>query len=81
MLPPGEHEAAPAEGVDCEVAVGQNETEILTAVNAALDRIDRQEYGVCAACGKPIGAARRAAVPWAVYYAACEREREAKQPV
>lgn len=81
VQPPGEHEQAPEEGVDCEISVGRNETEILTAVNAALDRIDHQEYGVCAGCGRPIAAARLAAMPWTAYCAACERERESKQPV
>jgi len=80
ISPPGEHEQAPAEGVDGEIMIGRNEAEMLTAVNAALDRIDRREYGTCAGCGRPIAAARLAAVPWADRCTACEREHESKRP-
>ncbi|HET6878090.1 MAG TPA: TraR/DksA C4-type zinc finger protein [Jatrophihabitans sp.] len=40
-------------------------TERLSAVDAALARVDAGTYGVCAACGKPIGAERLEARPTA----------------
>jgi RNA polymerase-binding transcription factor DksA len=36
----------------------------LTEINAALRRMDEGTYGICEACGKPIGAERLAAIPW-----------------
>jgi RNA polymerase-binding protein DksA len=37
----------------------------LEEVDAALARIDAGTYGICEACGKPIGPDRLAAIPWA----------------
>ena len=36
----------------------------LAEIDAALRRIDEGTYGICEACGKPIGAERLAAIPW-----------------
>lgn len=40
-------------------------------IRGALRRIEAGQYGVCAACGQPIGAARLAAVPTAVTCLQC----------
>jgi RNA polymerase-binding protein DksA len=37
----------------------------LEEVHAALARIEAGTYGICEVCGKPIGAERLAAIPWA----------------
>ena len=37
----------------------------LSEIDAALKRIDDGTYGICEVCGKPIGAERLAAIPWA----------------
>lgn len=37
----------------------------LEEITAALQRIDDGSYGVCEACGEPIGAERLSAIPWA----------------
>ena len=37
----------------------------LAEIDAALQRIEAGTYGVCEVCGKPIGAERLAALPWA----------------
>ena len=37
----------------------------LADVEAALKRIQAGTYGTCEACGKPIGAGRLRAIPWA----------------
>jgi len=39
--------------------------ETLAEIGAALQRIDDGTYGTCEVCGKPIGAERLAAIPWA----------------
>ena len=36
----------------------------LAEIDAALRRMDEGTYGICEACGKPIGAERLAAIPW-----------------
>jgi RNA polymerase-binding protein DksA len=37
----------------------------LTAIDDALRKIEDGTYGTCEVCGKPIGAGRLAAMPWA----------------
>jgi len=37
----------------------------LTAIDDALRKIEEGTYGTCEVCGKPIGAGRLAAMPWA----------------
>ncbi|MBI4443576.1 MAG: TraR/DksA family transcriptional regulator [Acidobacteria bacterium] len=44
----------------------------LRQVEAALDRLDRGEYGDCPACGAPIAPKRLQAVPWAKYCLVCQ---------
>ncbi len=39
----------------------------LSAVRAALQRIQSGEYGICVDCGREIGAKRLEAVPWTPY--------------
>jgi DnaK suppressor protein len=46
-------------------------------VQAALDRIARDEYGRCEACGEPIGERRLDALPTARLCAACQEAKEA----
>ena len=41
--------------------------DMLTAVRAALQRIDSGEYGICVDCDRPIGEKRLDAVPWTPY--------------
>ncbi|MBV8551191.1 MAG: TraR/DksA C4-type zinc finger protein [Acidobacteriaceae bacterium] len=41
--------------------------ETLVQVRAALQRLDRGEYGRCVQCGRQIGLARLEAVPWTPY--------------
>ena len=45
----------------------------LDRVNTALERLDEGTYGTCANCGKPIGAARLDALPWAIYDIDCQQ--------
>ncbi len=48
----------------------------LEKVEAALARIDAGSYGVCEACGEPIGADRLAAIPWASLCISDQRRAE-----
>lgn len=43
----------------------ENAEHVLVEIDAALARIDDGTYGLCSACGRPIGAERLDAVPYA----------------
>jgi RNA polymerase-binding transcription factor len=43
----------------------ENAEHIVSEIDAALGRIESGTYGTCVVCGKPIGAERLEAVPWA----------------
>jgi DnaK suppressor protein len=47
------------------VATLERERRTLAEIEAALIRIRRGEYGLCASCGEPIPDARLKALPWA----------------
>lgn len=49
----------------------------IAAIDRALTRIERGEYGVCRACGEPIPLARQRAVPTADTCLPCAKMREA----
>lgn len=46
---------------------------------AALERLERGEYGQCVTCGRPIGTARLEALPTATRCADCARQEEARR--
>jgi RNA polymerase-binding protein DksA len=53
-----------SDGLDKEVALVQNEGELLAAVEAALERIEDGTFGVCENCQEPIAAERLDALPY-----------------
>ena len=46
--------------------------EKIKAINAALERLKRGEYGICEECEEPISEKRLKAVPWARYCLHCQ---------
>jgi RNA polymerase-binding protein DksA len=54
----------------------ENAEHLLAEVEAALERIDDGTYGICESCGKPIGAERLDAVPYATLCIDDKRARE-----
>ena len=54
----------------------QAEISELHEIQDAMKRIDRGDYGTCDACGKPIGAPRLAALPFATLCLKCKQEEE-----
>ncbi len=52
----------------------------LKAIEDALGRMDREEYGQCAGCGEDINEKRLVAVPWATMCLACQEEAERENP-
>jgi DnaK suppressor protein len=51
---------------DMEFRRSELDMAIVAQIEAAIDRIDAGEYGVCVDCGAEIERERLAAVPWAV---------------
>lgn len=49
-------------------------TTVLKNVQAALDRLDADIYGVCLQCEEPIHQKRLNAIPWAPYCVKCQEE-------
>lgn len=52
--------------------VNQLDFDQLNLVGAALERMDREDYGVCMNCGDPISSRRLMAIPWALHCIACQ---------
>jgi len=52
----------------------------LQQVDAALSRMDEDEYGECLECGEPVGFARLEVKPEATLCIACQSLREARAP-
>lgn len=52
------------------------ELDELRAVEDAIERIDRDDYGVCSSCEDPIEIKRLEAIPWARFCRACQEEME-----
>lgn len=57
------------------VKVRQRCYRTLQEVNAALDRLDTGDYGVCLDCGERIHPRRLLAIPWAAYCVQCQERR------
>ena len=55
------------EGKTAAFNVSSITANMLSAVRAALQRIDAGEYGICVDCERPIGEKRLQAVPWTPY--------------
>jgi DnaK suppressor protein len=47
-----------------QISLQQTDGKLLRAIDDALARILREEFGICAECGQPISKARLEAVPW-----------------
>ncbi len=64
--------------VDREIdySLEENSTAVLQAIDASLARIDAGTFGTCESCGKPIGAERLDARPWARLCIECKRKEE-----
>jgi RNA polymerase-binding protein DksA len=53
-----------------------SEGRLLYELDQALRRLYRNEYGICASCGKEIGKARLEAIPQANYCVSCQEKQE-----
>ena len=71
--------AASRELEEVNTALERQELADLEAVQAALDRMDRGEFGRCTKCGNQISAARLDALPSAALCAQCQENEEARE--
>jgi RNA polymerase-binding transcription factor DksA len=84
--PPGEvssvpsHPADHALTIDDNLAVAENEAEILEQVEQALERIEAGKFGVCQRCGAAIDPQRLRAIPYAPHCVRCAGELENEGP-
>lgn len=58
-----------------QVSAAKNLDDKLQHVERALAKLDDGTYGTCDACGRPVGAERLEAVPWAVLCVGCASAR------
>src|SRR2546422_6483790 len=63
---------------DLEVAVLDRESREAAQIDAALERLARDEYGICGNCGTVIGLGRLKALPFAQRCTACQAGVEAR---
>ncbi len=63
-------------GREIDYTLGENSEEILTQIDAALERIEQGTYGTCTSCGREIQPERLEASPWAALCIDCKRKLE-----
>lgn len=78
---PGHNADRDTEGLEAEIAIGQNGRQMLDQVHAALGRVEAGTYGVCEDCGQPIAAERLEVLPYTPCCVGCSRQREAEQAI
>lgn len=66
-------------GEDLEVAILDRYSREAAQIDAALERLAQDEYGICRNCGAPIGLQRLKALPFAQRCTACEADAEAQE--
>jgi len=63
---------------EIDYTLEENSEQVLTAIDAALTRIEDGTFGTCANCGKPIAEERLEARPWATLCIDCKRKEEGR---
>ncbi|GAB4293423.1 MAG: RNA polymerase-binding protein DksA [Desulfuromonadia bacterium] len=59
-----------------ELRIRDRERKLIAKIREALDRIDRDEYGICESCGEEIGENRLKARPVTTLCIDCKMEQE-----
>ena len=68
-------QATDAAQADLQAHLHQTDSRLLRAIEEALARIDRQAFGVCETCKRPISTARLEAVPWTRLCRDCKEQQ------
>lgn len=53
-----------------------SEREQLTMIDQALERLEKDEFGICQICHKEIGKKRLQIIPWTPYCISCQEKKE-----
>ena len=61
---------------EIDYTLEENSEHVLSAIEAALVKIEDGTFGICETCGRPIGEERLAAMPWATQCIDCKRREE-----
>ena len=61
-----------------QIRLHQTDGKLLRAIEDALSRIRREEFGVCEECKEPISQARLEAVPWTRWCRDCKERQDSK---
>ncbi|MGB4703481.1 MAG: TraR/DksA family transcriptional regulator [Candidatus Saccharicenans sp.] len=61
---------------DFLLGLTDSEREQLEMIDQALERLKRDEYGLCLICHKEISKKRLQAIPWAAYCIECQEKKE-----
>lgn len=61
---------------ELDYTLEENEERLLKAIDGALTRINDGTYGICRACGRPVGEERLEALPWTTQCIDCKRKEE-----
>ena len=61
-----------------QIRLHQTDGKLLRAIEDALIRIRRENFGICAECGQPISKARLEAVPWARRCRDCKERQDSR---
>ncbi len=63
-------------GREIDYTLGDNAEQVISEIDAALERIEDGSYGTCSNCGEEIPHARLEANPWASLCIDCKRRAE-----
>ncbi len=63
-------------GREIDYTLGDNAEQVISEIDAALERIEDGRYGTCSDCGEEIPRARLEANPWASLCIDCKRRAE-----
>ena len=69
-------QATEAAQADLQVHLHQTDSRLLRAIEEALARIERDTFGVCGTCNRPISTARLDAVPWTHLCRDCKEQQQ-----
>lgn len=62
-----------------DVALRDNIRHKIEAIDSALERYEKGEYGICEHCGRPISAERLRVLPYTTVCAGCSRREEQEE--
>jgi RNA polymerase-binding protein DksA len=69
-----------SENLDAQIAIAENEEQLLEQVVAALDRIAVGTFGICQECGREIARQRLDAIPYTSWCIDCAARHDASSP-